>query len=58
MICIVLVKCLPRREDEVSEDEIGMDRINMLFPMLWMMYLPNFMKIIIHLKYKDEDTKY
>ena len=48
-ICNVSVKFPPRREDEVSKDEIGMDGISMLFLIFWILNIPSLMKIKIHL---------
>ena len=49
LICIVSVKCSPRSEDEVLEDEIGMDRINMMSSIIYILHCPSLVKVRIHL---------
>ena len=48
VLALFQVKCLPRRENEVVVDEVGIDKISMLSPMLWILYLPSLMKVRIH----------
>ena len=44
MICTVPVECMPKIEDEVAEDEIDMDGVSMLSPILWNLSISNFGK--------------